>query len=556
MLAELHVKNLALIEEAEVTFGPGLNILTGETGAGKSILLGSINLALGAKASRDLVRNEERGALVELVFHIDTEQERQRLAALEIETEDDQLIITRKIRGGRSVNRINGETCTQAQLRAVTSGLLDIHGQHEHQSLLYPERQLAILDAYGDAEIAQKKAEVAVSYETWRALRRELDACDMDEQAKERELSLLRYEIGEIETAQLVEGEEEELEKRYRRMANQQKIGDVLGRIYEMTGGREGAGDLVGRAAQEMAGVVEYDEALETFSAQISDIEGLLADFDRGIADYMSEASFSEEAFREAEERLDLIHRLQAKYGRTIGEIEAYLETQRLRLDTIEHYEERVEALTKQEKTARTELETKAAALTEARRTSAEQLAGAIMQELADLNFLQTTFEIKIEPSGTCTANGCDSAEFLISTNPGEPARPLAKIISGGELSRIMLAIKTLLADRDATGTLIFDEIDAGISGRTAQSVSEKLARIAQAHQVICITHLAQIAAMADHHFEIEKAVEGGSTISRIRELNHEESIEELARILGGAEVTEAARENAREMKALAESCR
>lgn len=552
MLMELYVKNLALIDEAEVSFGRGLNILTGETGAGKSILLGAMNLALGQKFSRELLRSGTDAALVELVFRPERTAVLEKLAALGIEPEDGQIIITRKMRDGRSISRVNGETCTTSVLKEASSLLLDIHGQHDNQALLSGDGQLRILDLYGEAELKEKKEAVREAHRAYREIRKELSAYDLDDRARDREIDLLEYEIKEIEDAALREGEEEELEQEYRRLANGRKITGTLGEASRMTGGGSGAGELVSRALRELSEITEFDDALRQMADSLADAESILEDFNRTAADYLEEEAFSEEAFREVEERLDTIRHLEAKYGKTIPEVLAYRDAQEERLSQLENFSQHKAELEEREKKAEENLMEAAATLTESRKTCAEAFAKEIREALLDLNFLSAQFEVEFHPLAACTANGADEIAFVLSTNPGEALRPLAKIASGGELSRIMLAIRTILADRDDTGTLIFDEIDTGISGRTAQKVSEKMKRVSKDRQVIAITHLAQIAAMADHHFEISKSVEDGSTISRIRELTEEESVEELARILGGAEITDAVRETAREMKALA----
>ncbi|HIV25016.1 MAG TPA: DNA repair protein RecN [Candidatus Scatomonas pullistercoris] len=553
MLTNLHVKNLALIEEADVEFGPGLNILTGETGAGKSILMGAVNLALGKKASRDLIREGADYCLVELIFQVENPGIREALGKQGIETEEGQLIVSRKITGSRSLGRINGESCTAAQIRAAASLLLDIHGQHEHQSLLYRERQLEILDAYGRERLRPCLEETALQYDRYRKLKKELDGCRMDEAARARETALLEFEIQEIEEAALIPGEEEELEKSYRRMSNSRKIAEALGAVHQLTGNDGGAGDLTGRALRELSGVSAYDEALAGLEAGLTDIDNLLGDFNREAAAYLSSFTFSEEEFYQTEKRLDQLNHLKTKYGNSIEKILEYQSTQRERLEKLQHLEERREKLEEELRAAEKSLDAVTHKVSDLRAGYCQELTEKITEALTDLNFLEVTFRIQLTRRQDYGRNGRDEVEFMISTNPGEEPKPLSRVVSGGELSRIMLAIKTILADRDSTETLIFDEIDTGISGRTAQRVSEKMAEIGRNHQVICITHLAQIAAMADTHFEISKKVENQETVTKIRKLNRNESVTELARILGGAEITKAVLESAGEMKDLAD---
>lgn len=553
MLKNLYVKNLALIDEAEVSFDRGLHILTGETGAGKSVLIGSVSLALGQKMSREIVRDETKPCVVELTFYVEDSKTEEKLLSIGAAPEDGQLIITRKIADGRSVFRLNGETCTAAKIRQISSLLLEIHGQHEHQSLLRPERQLEILDAYGGEQIRSLLKKNGEAWERWHDLEQKLEEYQIDESQREREMAFLQYEISEIEEAALVTGEDEVLEQTYRRMANGKKIAGTLEMVHHMTGYEEGAGDILGRAARELQTVTEYDARLSDMADALAAADDLLNDFNRELSDYQDSLSFSDEEFFETEKRLDLLNHMKARYGHTIEEILQYRDRQKEALEKLENFAEQKAGLEAQKAQAEKELAEAGRILSARRKECAEDLSSAIASGLKELNFLSSEFSVRISDTGHYGRNGKDAVEFMISVNPGEPLRELRKVSSGGELSRIMLAIKTLLSDRDETETLIFDEIDTGISGRTAQAVSEKLARIAGEKQVICITHLAQIAAMADHHYEIVKtAGPGDHTCTEIRELNQEESVRELARILGGAEITGTVVESAREMKRLA----
>ncbi len=552
MLSYLHVKNLALISEAEVEFGPGLNILTGETGAGKSILMGSVNLALGQKVSRDMIRDPKEPALVELIFQVENPHCQKLLQEKDISLEQGAVIISRKITANRSISRINGEVCTAAQIRAIASLLLDIHGQHEHQSLLYQDRQLAILDAYGKAEVSEAAARVKSLYGEWNNLGKELENYQMDEETRKRELAFLEFEIQEIQEAQLVSGEDEELEERYRLARESQKILSCLGEVQDYVGNDRGAGDLVGRALQELLRLDAAPKEMEQITDTLSDVESLLGDVSREIMLCMEQMTFSEEAFYEMEQRLNLLNHLKSKYGSTVDAVLEALDEKERELERLNQFECIKEELQEKRRKEEQVLKEACETLSQCRKRYAGQLADAVRQGLLDLNFLDVRFEICFEKLDHYTQGGLDRIEFQISTNPGEPVRPLSKVVSGGELSRIMLAIKTILADKDETETLIFDEIDTGISGRTAQKVSEKMALIGQNHQVLCITHLPQIAAMADCHYEISKHVEMGETLTRIQQLDEPASIEEIARMLGGAEITVHTMENAAEMKELA----
>lgn len=556
MLTHLHVKNLALIREAEIDFTEGLNILTGETGAGKSIVIGSVSLALGGRVAKDMVRPGADYGLAELVFLVNRKKQREKLLELGITPEDDTVIISRKILEGRSINKINGETVTLSQLKEAAALLIDIHGQHEHQSLLQKKKHLEILDEFAKEELEPVKEKLAAAYREWKDLKKTLSEAQMDEESRLREISLLEFETDEIEKAELTEGEDEELERRYRRMTNGRRLLEAAGNAYALTGYEEetGAGTAVGRAVRELQSVLSLeDEELSALASQLSDVDGLLNDFNRELSDYLTSLEFDERELTETEERLNQLNYLKSRYGHTIGEILAYQQKQQERLAALQDYDRYLQELEERLGQAERELGELCERASEIRKRFAEVLCGKIREHLQDLNFLNVEFEMSFEELPEYTAQGRDSAEFLISTNPGEPLRPLMKIASGGELSRIMLAIKTVLADRDEIDAVIFDEIDVGISGRTAQKVSEKMMLIGRTRQVICITHLAQIAAMADSHYRIEKTVEDGGTRTQIRRLDERESVEELARILGGAEITDAVLQNAGEMRTLAQ---
>ena len=555
MLVHLHVRNLALIEDIEVEFGPGLNILTGETGAGKSILLGSMQLILGGRSAKDMIRTGASNALVELLFQVENPRAEASLREFGVETSEGQVLLTRKLMDGRSINKINGETCTVAQMKAAASCLLDIHGQHEHQSLLYQDKQLEILDIYGKEEIFPAKEKVQTAYKKYRDCKKQLDELDIDEEQRNRERAFFEFEINEIESAQLVSGEDEELEKRYRKLNNGRKILETLQGVRDLTGyeSGQGAGESVGNAVREISRVTEYDTQLDSMSSALQEIDGLLNDFNRELASYVDDLNFDDEAFYETEKRLDTINGLKAKYGRTIEDIQEYCLKQKQKLENLDKYEERFHEAEENLKKSREELETVSYKLSVIRQKYSQMLTDKITEGLKDLNFLDVQFQITFRRRKEYTAGGFDDIEYEISTNPGESLKPLGKIVSGGELSRIMLAIKAILADRDQIETLIFDEIDTGISGRTAQKVSEKMAVIGRCHQVLCITHLPQIAAMADTHFEIEKHQKDNETITEIHPLEGDDSVRELARLLGGAEITQAVFDNAKEMKELAQ---
>ena len=553
MLVHLHVKNLALIKEVQADFGPGLNILTGETGAGKSILMGSVNLALGQKMSRGMIREGAPYALVELVFQVDSCTE-EKLKELDVFPEEGQVIITRKLMENRSISKVNGEASTAGNIKKIAALLLDIHGQHEHQSLLYPEKQMEILDEFGGGEILEKKEGVKVFYIEYSRLKKELESYQIDEEQRRREMGFLEYEIQEISQAQLKPGEDQELETVYRKLANGKKITEGLGSVYQITGYEgEGMGAQMGRAMQKISQIREYDSELENIYSSMEDMDSLLNDLNRELSSYLSEFVFSDEEFQETENRLDLINHLKSKYGHTIEEILSYQGEKEKELERLENFQARKEELERKLEEQEMLLKKASQELTRCRKDWASMLEEKIIQSLQDLNFLNVEFHISFREKESYTTQGKDSITFMISTNPGEPVLPLQQVVSGGELSRIMLAIKTLLADKDQTETLIFDEIDTGISGRTAQKVAEKMKVIGENHQVLCITHLPQIASQADYHYLIEKNVENMETSTRIRRLSYDDSVEELARMLGGAKITDAVLQNAAEMKDLAQ---
>lgn len=549
------MKNLALIRETEVEFGRGLNILTGETGAGKSLLIGSINLALGGKFDRDMLRTGAESALVELVFDGDSPQVREKLAQMELEEpEDGAVIISRKMQTGKSVCKINGETVTAKQVKELAETLIDIHGQHEHQSLLNKRKHMEILDSYCGGEYETAAEAVAREYDRCRRIRKSLEEEAMDEETKARERSLSEFEYQEIREAELKEGEDEELEQRYRLMINSKRILESLAESLRLTGNDSegGAGSALGRALRALRSVTSYDRKLAEMEEQLTEIDSLLADYNRDVAEYMTDCEFDGEDFAAVEGRLNLLNHLKGKYGRTIRDVIEYGEEKKRMLEKLEDYDAYMDKLTKELAEAEKELKEACKRLTKIRQKNGPVLQKQLKEALVQLNFLTVEFEIAVRPEQDITARGWDDVEFLISTNPGESLKPLSQVASGGELSRVMLAIKTVLAGRDDVDTLIFDEIDAGISGRTAWKVSGQLDVLAHSHQVICITHLPQIAAMADRHFCIEKSSSGDNTITDIRALEEEEGMQELARLLGGDELSQAAMSNAGEMRAQA----
>lgn len=546
MLDRLLVKDLALIEKSVVEFSGGLNVLTGETGAGKSILLGSIQLALGQKANKDLIRHGKEQAIVELDFSL-TEEEVRRIQALEedLELEEERLLIRRKISEKKSDIRVNDLGLTLAKLREITGGLLDLHGQHEHQSLLREGSHLEIIDGFRKKQGGKLLEEVADACHLLQEKKRALQKFSLQESERTRELDFLDFEIQELADAHLSEGEEAELTKEYSLYENMDRLKNLL------LSAKESLEEMdFHRPIQAVEEAKDFDESLKGLSDSLYDLEAVGEDCLRSLDHYLDHAEVDEEKLFTLGERLEQIRRVMMKHGGTEAKALAALakkeERRTFLLDYEKDEEKAKKAIVEQEKLLRE----KAVLLSKERQEDAKVLAKQIQGEMQEMGFLDTKFEFHFQEKKEPTEKGLDEVEAYVSLNPGEPLRPLREVGSGGELSRIMLSIKTVLADTEGVSTLIFDEIDSGISGRTAEKVGEKLQKIAKNHQVILITHLPQIAAKADHHFLIEKTVENGVTHTGIHPLTEKESIEELARLLGGDEISEASLENARELKA------
>ena len=556
MLYHLHVKNLALIDEIEIDFHDHLNILTGETGAGKSIILGSINLALGAKASADMIRSGEEEALVELVFVVEKEETIQKLKNFDVNIkEDGQVIISRKITEKRSICKINDETVTIGKLKEVASFLLDIHGQHEHQSLLKKDYHLEVLDRFAFSKDKKVKEEVVSDMKQYEKCLSSWKEIENLKQERARKMSFLEFEYKEIEEAGLTEGEDISLEQEYKKMENAKEIMENLSGVYQATGYESGsaAGSQFSVALKKLGQICEYDSELQNLYEQLLNVDNLLNDFNKEMKAYEEEFTFDEESYRNTEKRLYEINHLKSKYGDTIEEIIKYGQNAKEQYEKMLHIEEESKNLEEKLKQAKNRIEKSSKELSHLRKQAAKVLEGCIIEALKDLNFMEVDFAIEFYEKAEYSANGMDEVSFTISTNAGEKRRPIWEVASGGELSRIMLALKSVLADTDEIETLIFDEIDVGISGRTAQKVSEKMALISKNHQVMAITHLPQIAAMADYHFLIEKNAQNGKTITDIHLLKEEEQIKELARMLSGVSITNTVMESAKEMKKLAQ---
>lgn len=557
MLQNMHIKNIALIDELDIGFEDGLNILTGETGTGKSVLIGSLGICLGGKFNKDILRDTGRDGLVELLFSVERDHVKAALSNMEITVpEEGEILISRRLSpSGRAVNRVNDVTVTTARLREIASVLIDLHAQHEQQTLLKADRHLLILDRFGGKNIEDKKERVRTAYAHYMSLKREMEDGSLDEAEKSKKMDFLQYQIREIQAASLSVGEDEVLEVRYKRACNAKEILSTADEIYQMTGyeNSRSAAEMLGHALQQMGRLSELDAELVGIHSMLSDADAMLNDFNRELSRYIENMTYDGQEFAELETRLDLINSLKVKYGNSVEEIIHSQEEFEEEYNRLVGYEQYMEELGKRTDEAEKRLADACDALTCERKKTAERLCEKLKSALEELNFMTVEFDMKFRQLSHFTANGWDDAYFMLSTNVGEPMKPLHEVASGGELSRVMLALKSCLAYEDDTPTLVFDEIDVGISGRTAQRVAEKLSVIGRNHQVICITHLPQIASMADTHYRIEKNVENNKTISNIRKLSPEEEVSEIARLLGGVEITDNTLASAREMKGLAE---
>lgn len=550
MLLQLHVKNLALIDEVEVDFQKGLNILTGETGAGKSVLLGAIHLALGGKADKDMIRRGEEYALVELTFLLEDKKQEAFFLQKDLTIEDGIVVLQRKIYAGRNVYRLNGETVSASLLKEIAPILLDIYGQHDYQNLLNAKKHQTILDSFLDENGNRLLFEIKELYKEYTKLLSEFEVPEMDDALRRKEIDFAQFEIKEIEQAALKTGEEEELSEYLKRAENSERILSALCESLNcLSGLNHSAEEQFDRAMQELSSARDFDESVFSYSERLNEIGSLLSDLNREMKDYCDELEFDPAELSNARSRYDEINRLEMKYGKTIEDILSYLEQRKEFVKSLEEKAGGRVALKEKLDAKKEELSKKCDDLTSMRLNEAKQLEKEIMHALEELNFLKSEFEISVSQKETFTENGRDEISFLISTNPGEALKPIQQIASGGELSRIMLALKTVLAKREEINTLIFDEIDSGISGKTAWKVSEMLGKLSKDHQIICITHLPQIAAMADYHFEICKKETNKSTKTMIYKLSEEQSLNEIGRLLGGEELTDSVLNNAKELR-------
>ena len=548
MLLELNVKDIALVQKAQVAFGEGVNILTGETGTGKSVIIDSAMLALGAKARTDIIRQGAEYAYIELVFDVDAAQ-CARLKAIGIEPDENGLlIVSRKIMPGKSISRINDETVTAGVLKKAAELLLDVYGQNEYYTLKDKHKHLELLDEYAGERVIGLQNETAQAYNDYKAAVKEADRYQLDDKERARQTDLLSFELNEIDEAGLKPGEEEELALRFKKLNNAKKILEAV----SLADGILSECDT-GRAAAELEHAMRYDDGLKSAYDELMDAQSILNSCMADLRAYADGLELDESVLDEIESRLDLIRRLELKYGQSIDEILQYREHIAAELEDMKQYELNKEAAKLKLAKAEEQLYSSCETLSSQRKKEAESFCRAIEQELKDLGFEKPSISMEFKQRAP-QADGYDDVCFESALNPGEKKKPLADVASGGELSRVMLAIKTILAETDAMPTLIFDEIDTGISGRTAQRVAEKLDVIGMRHQVICVSHLPQIAAMADTHFVISKAERDGRNITSIAKLDKQGSVAELARLLGGEQITKAVSDNAAELLELAQA--
>lgn len=556
MLLNVHIKNIALIDDANVNFTDNLNILTGETGAGKSIIMGALKIGMGDKLPKDIVREASKEGFCQLLFLVDDEAVLEQIRQLGVEpTEDGEILITRRIVNSRTINTINDMAVTAARLREVSALLIDMHTQHQQQTLLKKNEHMKLLDKFGRVAIEPLKREVAQRHADYTELVDQMDKLSMDEAERSRRAEFLKYQIAEIESANVKAGEDEDIEHQYNKMVNSRDIVAAASEVYSVTGyeNQSSAGNEIGRVLVNLKGIKELDDEIDGLYSQLENIDALLNDFNVELSNYMQSMNFDDSEFREVESRLDVINDIKGKYGSTVDEVNRYLEESKAEYEKLSEYDEYIAELSGKINKAKKLMIDAADKLSAERKKQAKLMCKEIKTALSDLSFMQVDFDMVFDRLSECTANGIDDCYFVISTNVGEKLRPLYDVASGGELSRIMLAVKSCMAAEDNIGTLVFDEIDVGISGRAAQAVAEKMALISRKHQVISITHLPQIAAMADSHYLIEKSADEGKTVTKIVRLSEAESITEIARLLGGASITDAVMSNALEMKQMAE---
>ena len=554
MLVDLHIKNVALIKESEISFGEGLNILTGETGAGKSMVIDSLQFALGGRAGKDFLRHGEKMASVEALFAVQSVPLQEKLEENGIEPEEDgSVLITRTLsETGKSVCRVNGSTVTVSMLKEIAEDLIDIYGQHEHQSLLNPSKHIRLLDRFCGAGFGDAMEEYKASFQALKEIDKQLDVLMGDESQREQRMDILSFQKDEIEGATLKVGEEEELLEQKKRLGSMEKLmrltGESISLLYDGNDRMPSACDQLGDALTKLQEAAEIDHTLTSFADALADAYAAVEDTARELKREADKQENDPAALEEIEERLQVIYKLKRKYGGTVEAVLAFYDKVAEELDFLANSNEKVTELLNEKEKEQAKLKAYGETLTARRKDTAEQVAEQIETALRDMEMKDARFHIQIDEKADWTADGKDKVEFLISANAGENLKPLAKIASGGEMSRVMLALKTVLVDADDIGTFIFDEIDTGVSGRTARKVGEKMRFLGGKRQILCITHLPQIAAMADSHFLIEKESNGAETTTKVTPLTEDGSVREVARLMGGSDVTETTLAAAKEL--------
>ena len=554
MMEHLHIRNVALIKESEISFGDGLNILTGETGAGKSMIIDSLQFALGGRAGKDFLRHGEKQAAVEALFSVQSQALTEKLAENGIAPEEDgTLLITRTLsEAGKSVCRINGSTVTVGMLKEIAEDMIDIYGQHEHQSLLNPVKHIRLLDRFCGAGFGEAMEEYKNSRQRLKDLEKQLAILIGDESQREQRMDMLLFQKEEIEAAELQEGEEDALLEQKKRLSSMERLirltGESVTLLYDGDDRAPSACDQLGDALAKLREAAEYDAALSPLADALADGYAAVEDCARELKREAEKQEADPEELERIEERLQLFYKLKRKYGGSIEAVLEFYEKAVQELEFLSNSSEKAAELSAKKAEEEKRLSALAETLTARRRATAEQVEEQIETALHDMEMKHARFHIQIEEKADWGADGKDKVEFLISANAGEPLKPLAKIASGGEMSRVMLALKTVLVDADEIGTFIFDEIDTGVSGRTARRVGEKMRFLGGKRQLLCITHLPQIAAMADNHFLIEKESDAGETVTRVTALDEEGAVREVARLMN--DVTETTLAAARELLA------
>lgn len=550
MLQELSIKDFAIIDEIQISFQPKMTVLTGETGAGKSIIIDALGLLAGGRGSTEFIRKGEKKAVIQGLFTLPREANTYNiLEEYGIDSEDGQIILQRDLyRGGRNICRINGMMVNLATLRKVGETLIDIHGQNEHQELMKPENHIDLLDEY-DKKTSQLRNQYQVVYQNYRKLKLSMEKKEADEKAWAQRLDMLNFQVKEIEEAGLKINEEDELVEEKNKLDNFQAIHDALELSYQILSGEkiDVVGNL-GNAMNELSDVSDLSENLQEINTKISDAFYSLEDAARDISDELDSMEWNGERLNEIEERLELIHQLKRKYGDTIEDILHYHSRIEKELREIENAEQNSEKQERQLSEALEKVKELAIKLSKQRKKSAKKLEKMIHEQLSALYMDKAVFEVKCLNNSKLYSKGIDKVEFYIQTNPGEEMGPLAKIASGGELSRIMLALKTIFSQKMGVTSIIFDEVDTGVSGRVAQAIAEKISQISNNSQVLCITHLPQVAAIADNHYYISKSVNDGRTETSLKELDEKQKIREIARMLSGSEITELTLKHAEEL--------